>query len=210
MQDGGLRIAAPRSGAAHELTRLVERRAALAEQARDIDRRLTFASDDVGRASATLEAVERRRFGGEDVSAEARKAETALAKARAEAVEPWAQRGAGARAALKDADAEIRRFVGENYDSLAGEVEQDARDAAERVDAALGELVAAYREREAIVGRFNVLIGAVGRVEPGMVPFSRCEPVVRAAERVLEAGGEVPPIPKRDPRGPIHGEEAVA
>jgi hypothetical protein len=49
------------------------------------------------------------------------------------------------------------------------------------------------------------MIGCVARVEPGMVPYTKLEPVVREAEAVLLAGGEAVPIPTRDPRVPQAG-----
>jgi hypothetical protein len=95
--------------------------------------------------------------------------------------------------------------VAANYDALAGEIADDAAAIKTRADDALRELAPILAEREAVVSRFHALIACVVRVEPGMVPWSRLEPVVREAEAVLMQGGEVEPKPKRDPREPVHG-----
>jgi hypothetical protein len=192
---------APRSPAASELNRLLDARAEVVATMRDAEYAGRTAGEAAHVASSQLSALEARRLGGDDVTdAERKKAEKRLAESRARQAEPWGERVAGARRALANADAAISRFIAANYDVLAGEVAEDAQAVKDRADEALQEIGRVYAQREDVVRRSDALIAVVARVKPGQTPFSKLEPVVREAERVLMSGGEDAPIPKRDPR----------
>ena len=213
MIDAGLRFPEPRGGPAVGLNQLLEQRDTLAQRVREIERRLRFASDDVLRLSAELEAIERRRHGGEDVSAaEVTRAEKELAKAQAVAAEPWSERRGGARRALADCEAAAGRFVAANFVALAREVADDAQAACEAVNDALAQVVRAHGEREAVATRTNALISAIRSVKPGEVMWPRpsVEQAVRYAATALDEGGERAPLMASDPREPAQAETAPA
>ena len=84
--------------------------------------------------------------------------------------------------------------------ALVAEVDNFARDVAERSDAALRELAAAHVDRSRVVAQHDSLVAAaVGQSWPGLVTYFK---IVRAAEAVLLAGGERRPTLTRDPRTP--------
>jgi hypothetical protein len=60
-------------------------------------------------------------------------------------------------------------------------------------------LVSALSRREGIARETSALACAVGRV-PGEVSRARAESLVRAAGDLIQDGGEVPPVLRRDPR----------
>ncbi len=207
-----LTFQAPRSDEARTLNQLVARRAELAATAREADNAPRVAAEEVQRASAALAALERRRLNGQGdaTDAERTKLEKALVRARAAQDQPWGERVAGARAAVRDMEAEIQAHVAANYDALSAEIADDAEAVKQRADDLLRELGPALREREEIVGRFAALIGCVvDRTEPNLIAYTRLEPVVNAADSVLLQGGEATPVPRRDPREPRHG-QAIA
>jgi hypothetical protein len=141
--------------------------------------------------------------GGETVpDAEAKRTLAALRAAEAKRDEPWAERADGARAALHDHHNTVGRYVIEVYDALLAEREVDSRAAAERVTRACEELIAAHREREQAAHHMNALISVIRRVRPGELPWSRAEPAVREAAKLLDQGGERAPVPRVDPRTP--------
>ena len=207
-----LKFDAPRSDEARTLNALVGRRAELAATAREAENAPRVAAEEAQRASAELAALERRRLNGQGdaTDAERTKLEKALVRARAAEAQPWGERVAGARAALRDADVEIQAHVAANYDTLAGEIADDAAAVKARADDLLRELGPAMREREEIVARFAAVIACVvDRTEPNLIVYTRLEPVVQAADSVLLSGGEALPVPRRDPREPRHG-QAIA
>jgi hypothetical protein len=201
-----LRFANARSPQAVALNELLDRRAALAGELRDVETASRFVSTERVAASEELASLERARAGGQaGLEAAITKSEKRLTKAKAEAEQPRAERIGGMRAALRDVDAKIARHVAENYDALSGELEEDARASAARVDAALGEVVAAFTAREHTAARVSVLAGAIRTVRPGEVERSRVEPAARACSDALDRGGETPPTLKIDPRQPRPG-----
>jgi hypothetical protein len=89
----------------------------------------------------------------------------------------------------------VQTYIATHFAELAKEVEQDGKAAADAVDAAAGKLVAAYHERAIVSQRLDTLIAAInGTSQPGDVTPSRAEAVVREAERMLQTGGETPPV----------------
>lgn len=186
-----------------------------------VDRRieLTAAVDrlDVEQRSSTVAAqaaanaladLERRALGGEDVSATKRRtSEQELSRARARAAEPWAERAAGANAAVADVDQAIARLVTQRFDDLADGLRAQGDEAAQAVDDAAGALIAAYERREAIASRMNALSSMIRPTRPGDVSASRADALAREAGRLLDGGGERPPD-MRDPRQPRHSAAA--
>jgi hypothetical protein len=129
-----------------------------------------------------------------------------FADAKAAAEKPWAERVEGARRAVRDVQAEVQRYVGDNLTELVAALEADGEVAAGRVSEAAGQLVAAFEERERIAREIGQLAALTGRVLPSDVSRSRAEEVVRAAQALGLAGGERPPTLTRDPREPRYGE----
>ena len=139
-------------------------------------------------------------------AAERRTLEMKLVEAEAKAAQPWRERIEGARRGVDDLDAERQRFIADQLDALVAECEAEGEAAAARLTDAARQMVDAYLEREQIAGQIAVLASSVGRVRPGDVSRSRAEEVVRAANGMLLDGGEEPPVLRRDPREPRHGQ----
>ena len=71
----------------------------------------------------------------------------------------------------------------------------------------------AFIRREEIAHQIAVMAGSVGRIHPGDVSFTHAEALVREARARVAAGGEAPPVLRRDPREPRLGpvaEQSVA
>jgi hypothetical protein len=188
-----------------ELHRLSESRAAAAARVEQVEREGYEAGQAATAASVAL--AEYERVGGGPAT-ERRKLEAALADARSKASQPWPERLAGARQATRDAGQAWREYVVENLDALVAEEVADGRSAAERINAGSAELLAGYAEWEAAAARISALASTVGRVHPGDVTRSRCEPLAQEARKLLDRGGEQPPSLERDPRLPRHGNAA--
>jgi hypothetical protein len=202
-----VRFAEPRSTPAQELNRLVDEQAALRRRLRELDDEQRAASETRESLSAGLAALERRAAAGEKVSAAERaKLEAELAEAKARMAEPWAERRAGVEAAIRDSDHGLRRHVADNLDALIGELAEDATAAAGEVDAACRDLVTAYQHRQAVDGQTAALLALVRSARPGDVERTRAEQVVNQATRLLQQGGEMPPLVRVDPRAPRPGE----
>lgn len=194
------------------LTELVERRAAAQARVDELEAEQRRATEAVAEASGLLADLERRIIGGEKVTpATRREAEAALASARVEAGQPWAERLAGARATVRDAHQRLQGFTAEHLDELVGDLEGDGEVAAANLNAAAEALVAAFLERERIAGAISTLVSSVARIHPGDVSYTLAEQAVRAATELIESGGEAAPVLRRDPREPRHGvlDEAV-
>jgi hypothetical protein len=186
------------TSAAEQLADLRARRAELQAAADDLNRRLTFASEDVAQASAQLREAERQRLNGSGSAEAVASAEHALVKARQAATAgASAEKLAGARAALRDADHEISAYVAEHYAELAAAHNEAAQRAAEAVDGALRAALDAISEREQLVEAANALWRQVSRPRPDLVRRSRCVPpggdLQHEIELVLTAGGELAP-----------------
>jgi hypothetical protein len=201
---------APRGEAAQALNELVAARRRLDDRLDEVGEQQRRASEEVVRASEALSELERRGAGGEAISAEQRrKAEAALNKARIEAGEPWGERITGLRAAGRDADAAVARFVGEHLNELLAEIGEDAEAAAADVDRACHRLVEAYGRRMEVDRQITVLAGQVRPVRPGDVRPTRAEEAVAAAAKLLQQGGEQAPTLVTDPREPRHAAPAI-
>jgi hypothetical protein len=177
-----------------QLAELRARRDELGKVIRDCETSSRFASGDVERARETLVRAERERLAGGSAEAVVR-AERALTKARQAANQPWPEKIAGTRAALRDAEVRLARFASENYAPLRDAFNEEAVAAAARVDAALTELVEAHRERELLAGRAAEVFMLVGRVTPSTIPRTRTdiEKLARQAEAAIMAGTETAP-----------------
>jgi hypothetical protein len=197
-------FAAPASQASADLNVLVARHRDLLARIREVEDERDEAHRVAGEASAALARLEQRKASGEPVdAAEVKRAEQALTKARGRALEPWGERIAGTRDAARGAEQELQRHCAERFDALMAELDDEARAVAERVDAALREVGAAYLAREQVSGRVHALVAAaVGSSKPNAVAMSRVEKLARLAEAVVMAGGERPLSLVRDPRVP--------
>jgi Tfp pilus assembly protein FimV len=135
-------LGSPRGQAAKALVALDVRRRELENRLSDLDHQQRQATEQVSQRSAELADLERRAAAGERVSAQARaKAEQALTQARLRHAEPWAERAAGVRAAIREAEQGKRAFVIEHLDELLGELVEDANAAAEDVNHAAQRLL---------------------------------------------------------------------
>jgi hypothetical protein len=192
-------------GIDEELDRLLGRRDELAAEVEAAERSERFGADNVREAREKLTDVERRRMAGEDVAAEARKAEAALAKAQASSAEPWRERAEGGRRAVRDVDHEIATMITMQFDRLLAVLTDEAEAARERCDEALEQVAVAYRAREATAARIDGLAATIRRPRFGDVALTRMEPVVREATKLIESGGERAPALIHDPRVPRSG-----
>lgn len=182
--------------AVDELASLRERRSELVKTIHDGERALTFADSGVEEARHALAQAERERLGGSDPEA-VTKAERRLAAAKkAASTDVTREKLTGARAALRDADAEIGRFAAEHYAELRDAVNAEAVAVGARVDAALVELATAHRERELLAARAAEVFTLVGRVRPGAISPTRpdIDRLARDAEAATMRGPEVPPL----------------
>lgn len=195
---------APSSPAWTELSKLMDRRAALAARIDDLDAVQREANDQAARAAAAVSEAERA---GEP---DTKRLDSALSKARARANEPWAERRAGARQALADHDnAIIGVFVRERFDDLHAGLAEQGEAAAPAVNAAAGELVSAHARWQEISSRMVSLSSALGPMRPGDYSRSLSERAAGEAGRLLDEGGEEAPT-CRDPRAPRHGQPVAA
>jgi hypothetical protein len=191
---------APRSDASTELAALLAQGRALRDRVDDIDRQQREATERAATASAALAQLERRGLAGEDVGSQRKKLEAELAKAKATAAEPWAERRAGGQAAVRDHEQQVVLYVGQHFAELYGDLAEDAEAAAARIDAACNELLAAYHERMLVEGRVTTLAAIIRQPRPGDVGRTRAEAVAAAASALLQEGGEAAPLLRDDPR----------
>jgi chromosome segregation ATPase len=184
-----------------ELAKVQEQRGRAAARVDALEREQRGAAAAAAAASAAL--AEHERQGGAPAG-KRRELEQALAAAKSKAAEPWPERIAGARSAVRDCDRAVRSFVAENLSELIADLEADGQAAAERVNSAAADLLAAYSEREAVAARIGGLASMVGSLRPGDVTYSRAEAVAREATRFVQVGGEAAPQLRHDPREPRH------
>lgn len=189
--------------AAEGRARLAQKRAKAAARITEIQRDARAAGEARTNARAKLIELERR----DNVKpAERAAAERALHDAELAASQPWQQRIQGAEARVRDVDQELRAFIGEHLPELVSSIEERGAAAAERLNAALAEVVAANQEWAAAAAELGATLAAVGSVKPGDVSYSRTEAVTRACAEALAAGGELGPKLRRDSRVPRLGE----
>lgn len=201
-----LDLGPPRSEVSTELAALVAQRDALRDRVDETDREQREANERAASTSAALAELERRALAGDDVGGQRKKLETELAKAKAAAAEPWAERRAGRQAAVRDHEQQMRIFVGQNFAALYDELAEDAEAAATHVNNACNELLAAYHERQVIDGRVTNLAAMVRQPQLGDVARTHAEAVAAAASALLQAGGEQAPLLRNDPRQPQQDE----
>jgi hypothetical protein len=127
-----------------------------------------------------------------------RKAEEELAAAKAKAAEPWGERAEGARAAARDVERRVRAHVAAHLAELVRALEADGQAAADRVNSAAADLIAAHAEWAAVATQIGQVITMVARPSPGDVTFSRSDEVARAAASLVAAGGENGPTLDRN------------
>jgi hypothetical protein len=191
-----------------ELGRLADRRAELVEHVAALEGDQRAANQAATAAATAIADAERVRLAGGDVS-DTKRLESALARARGRASEPWPERLAGARRAVADQDRRIQEFIGAHYDELQAALREQGERAARRVDAAAAEIVAADAAWQALASQMSALASQLGRLRPGDHVHSRAEAVVREAARLLDVGGELAPD-VRDPRLPRYAATADA
>ena len=159
-------------------------------------------------ASAELAEFERH---GSGRPAERQKLEDALAKAKAEANAPWQERQQGARAGLRDAEAELQVFTAEHLRELVVPVEERGAEAVADMVSAAQLLLDAHARRAAAEQELGGLMVKAGHlVHPSDVgPPSRAGGVVHEALRLVEEG-EPAPVVRRYPGEPLQGKPAEA
>jgi hypothetical protein len=91
-------------------------------------------------------------------------------------------------------------------DELLAELREDAENAAADVTRAVARFVDAYAERQRVEQRMTSLCARIRIPRPGDIVGTRAEAAVREANRLLDAGGEVAPVPRVDPSHPRHAE----
>jgi hypothetical protein len=181
---------------------MIARRTELAENGEQLERENMFVSRARVDAEAALVEAERRRHRGDATAADVAKAEKALRDLKMKAAQPWREKFAGIRAAVRDLDHEIAADVGQHYEELSAELGEDAQRAVAAMNDALAAVERAYVEREAVSGRVCALAGVIRRPRPNEIKPSRCDAAARECQRVLEQGGEVAPLPPEPVREP--------
>jgi hypothetical protein len=189
-----LGFVAPRCEEAVELLRLLEHRQQLSSKVDELERRQRSTNETANEASVALAELECRALSGEKVSAQQRRqAEDALVRAREEVAQPWAERLAGARRAVQDADSAVRAYVAENLDVLVSELHEDAEAAAREVNGTAERFISATHERARVDRGLTALVALVRHMRPGDVTRAQSDEAVREVTRFLERGGETAP-----------------
>jgi chromosome segregation ATPase len=177
--------------AAEGLAELTQRRQAAEERVLDVEREARSAGEARETARRELVAFERNGSGS---AAERTKLERALNEAESRVSERWAERIAGARAAVADAQGAIRDYSAANLDELVAGLTREGEAAAERVNSAAEALVEACRRHGAIGSQISATIHGAGiHVTPDDVSRPRAGEVARAAATLLQRGGEEAP-----------------
>jgi uncharacterized NAD(P)/FAD-binding protein YdhS len=185
----------PRGPEATELNQLISRSTELASKVDELERQQRATHTDVAEASNDLEQLERRSLGGQKVSdAQRRRAEEALAKARAAEQEPWVERVRAAGFAVQDAEQSIRAHVAENLDKLLAELTENAQAAASGVDETAAAFLAAVEERTRVEQATAQLASLVRPMRPGDISRARSDAAALEVGRFVEGGPEVAPI----------------
>jgi hypothetical protein len=177
-----------------ELTMLRERQAQARARADGLEQEWRAAAAGAQEASTALAEGERH-----GLSASKRHGlEERLTSAKARAAEAWPERVEGAKAAVRDADREVRAFVTTHLAELVTDLEAEGRLATEEVNAAAADLIAAQAKREQIASALGAMVTLVQAPAPGDVTYSAAEDAARAAAGLAAAGGEVAPALRRD------------
>jgi hypothetical protein len=185
----------PRSAEAFELNRLLRPRTELVAKVDELERCQREAHQVATRASSALEQLERRSLAGERITdAQRRRAEDTLVKAREAEREPCGERIRAAHWAVRDADQMVRAFVAESLDALLVELTEDAERAAAKVNERASDFLIAVDERQAAERRTLGLCSLVRPMKPNSVPATRSSRARLEVARLLDAGGEQPPV----------------
>jgi hypothetical protein len=168
-----------------------------------LEARVDALEHEQGQAHAAARAAAHAVEEAERAGAPDAKLDAALAKARARAAQPWAERVAGARRAVADADAAIQRYEVANLRGLNDGLAELGEHAARDINRAAADLVGAYERWQNISGRMSGLASAIRPTRPGDASFSRAERAAAEAARLLDMGGEVAPR-HADPTKPRH------
>jgi hypothetical protein len=172
-----------------ELARLVATRDRLAASVDAVDAAQRQAQSELSARSEAMIRIEEAVLRGDKVTAaERQQAEEALQAARLEVAAPWPERREAARRSARAARDDVARFVGANIITLLEDLGPASRAAADRINAAAQEVLAAYAERAAVEAEVLGLIALTRRVEPRDVGRTRAETLAREAERLLAVG----------------------
>jgi hypothetical protein len=188
--------------ASERMTELVEQRARANNRIREVENEQREAAEALMAARETV--TEFHRTGGRPV--DQKRLEGQLATAQGRFDEPWSVRIEGARRAARDAHELVQSFVAEHLDELLLSCGPAGEAAAERISNAAAELLAGFSDWSQAAQEMSALLSLVGQTQPGDVSASRCDAVAREVSRLIQEGGEVPPVVRRDPRP----EQAVA
>jgi hypothetical protein len=183
-----------------ELARLRAARADVEARLDQLDRDARDATAGLAAARDAVAQLERRAANGETVTDEERRqAEADLETAAARQREPWPERADGVRAAVRDADQAIQRYVAEHFDALLGVVHEQADQAAADVDTCARRLAEAIAERARVEQTVIAFASTVRTTQPGELQRSRTDQLSRELERLAMLGGELPPRLRVDP-----------
>jgi hypothetical protein len=190
-----------------ELAKLREKQARLAARVSQVEGEQRAATAAVEAARNELVRLERSSALGEKVSQTARqRAEDALLQARTAGAAPWGERIAGAQEAARQAEQEVRAFIGRRLSELVEALEADGRTAAADLTAHAEGVIAAYERRETIAREISALASMVAPVRPGDVTRTASEQLAAACNALILGGGENPPRLAHDPRQPRYGQ----
>jgi hypothetical protein len=151
----------------------------------------------VARVLVDAYAAHMRAGHAPDTAPEAKRLTAELAKAKAKAAEPWAQKIEAAGQAAQAAQAEQQAFLAENLPALVAERLPRAEASGPRVEDALRVLLATLDERARLVRELEDVVQAVHGPGRGRVPGEHeLERLRSEVERVLGAGVAVPVPPE--------------
>jgi hypothetical protein len=178
-----------------ELDRLRQREQDLADRVSEVDAEQRAAGEAVQVASAAVVDLETRAGLGEKVSEQDRaKAEDALLQARSKASAPWPERRQAALQAAAEGRRQTASHVEAHLDTLLDGLAEQGTQAAEAIDQAAETLLARIADRARVEQQVFGLLQLVGSPRPGDVARSRCERLAAEAGKLLEQGGELPPV----------------
>jgi hypothetical protein len=179
----------PRSEPMQELARLLAAEDAARARIGTLNATIRSAGAELAAAREALTALE-----ASDPTAQQRtSAEKRYQAASAEAGQPWQERQRGVERAVAAAHQAVQVYVAEHFDTLVDELEQNGRHAAEQVDQAAEQFLAAVAARADADRTLSQTVSFAQRLQPGEIAFARSDEAATAVRRLLDSGGEAAP-----------------
>jgi predicted NACHT family NTPase len=178
-----------------EVQRLLAHEHELREHIHTVDAQTRAAGAELTSAREHLIQLE----AGSPTAKQRADAERRLAAASEQAGKPWLERRAGAERAAATAHQQAQTYVADNLDAIIDELEENGRAAADQVDQAAGQFLAAVAARAAADQTAHAVLSLGARIQPGDIAGARSDEAAIAVRRLLEQGGEAAPTLRREP-----------